>query len=480
LGWPANRQGERAPGADDRLPILPIPEGQNSKSVYLYYFFREGGANPSQPIPVTMANDVDALPGEQVEMWYYDESATPDPNSNQWRLMGMGTVTADGKSVVSNPGVGIPKFCCGASRIVGRTSGGTGDTGDNGGDGDGPNTSCPVNLASGNALVFRPRPFGISKFMSVNPNCQYRSKDPRLGLFGRGMSFTYDWFAEAAGSEAVRVTNPQGVRYLLSRDVDGVFRARDGRTRTIEMEVTPTATGRTLRMADGMRYEFDTVGRLTAVVDLGNNRTSFQLNAQGFPQSMTDAAGKVYQFDISGSPPTINRITDPAGRFIEFGYDGSRRLTSYQDQGGGVTLFEYDAASRINKKTDPRGAIEQIEYDAAGRATRELLPENGIQQFAYNVAGTTVTETRHTDENGNTTVYRFNGLGYVTQITDALGRVTRLELDSVTNLVKRKIDPAGRITQYTYNQRGDLIRVIDPANNVTLIEYDLLQKTRPY
>lgn len=457
----------------DRLPILPIPAGQESRSVYLYYFFREGGANPTQPIPVTMANDLDALPGEQVEMWYYDESATPDPNSNQWRLMGLGTVTPNGKSVVSNPGVGIPKFCCGATRLN-RNSGGA-STGATGGNGDppGPRTCSPVDLATGNALVFRPHAFGLSNLVPVNLNCRYRSTDPRVGLFGRGMSFTYDWFAEAAGSEAVQVTNPEGVRFLLSREADGVFRAHNGRSKAIEMEVTPTATGRTLRLANGMQYEFDPRGRLNAVKDLAGNRVTLQLDGIGFPQSLTDATGKLYPFERTGTPPLITKITDPAGRFIAFGYDASRRLTSYTDQGGGVTLFEYDAASRINKKTDPRGAIESIEYDAAGRTTRELLPENGIQQFAYTVAGSTVTETRHTDENGNVTVYRFNGLGYVTEITDALGRVTRLELDSVTNLVKRRTDPAGRITQYTYNQRGDLIRVIDPANNQTLIEYDL-------
>ena len=43
----------------DKLPIKPLPEGMNTRTVYLYYFFREGGANPSTPIPVTMANDLD-------------------------------------------------------------------------------------------------------------------------------------------------------------------------------------------------------------------------------------------------------------------------------------------------------------------------------------------------------------------------------------------------------------------------------------
>ncbi len=465
----------------DRLPILPIPAGQESRSVYLYYFFREGGANPTQPIPVTMANDLDALPGEKVEMWYYDESPTPDPNSNQWRLMGLGTVSADGKSVVSDPGVGIPKFCCGASRLVRRVAGLiTGAFGGNGtcpptaGSPPPPQTGSPVDLATGTALVFRPRPFGLSKLMPVNPNCQYRSTDPRLGVFGRGGSFTYDWFAEAAGSDAVRVVNPDGVAFMLSREADGVFRARNGRSMAIEMEVTPTAAGRTLRLVDGTQYEFNPSGQLTAITDLAGNRTTFQLDAQGFPLSMTDAASKVYSFDRQGSnPPAVTKITDPAGRFIAFGYDANRRLTSYTDQGEGVTTFEYDANNRINKKTDARGAIEQIEYDAASRTTRELLPEGGVQQFSYNVAGTIVTETRHTDENGNVTTYRWNGFGFLTEITDALGRVTRHDLDSATNVVRRRTDPAGRVTQYTYNQRGDLIRVIDPQNQQTLIEYDL-------
>ncbi len=327
-----------------------------------------------------MNNDVDALPGQQIEMWYYDESVTPDPNSNQWRVMGLGTVSADGKSVVSNPGVGIPKFCCGATFLP-RGDGGANDPGAEGGDGedpppmqspeentpappdldpepDQPQTPCPVDLASGNALVFRPRPFGISNFISVNPNCRYRSRDARVGLFGRGMSFTYDWFAVPAGPEAVRVSNPSGVRYLLSRDADNVFRARSGRKRAIEMEVTPTASGRTLKLVVGSRYEFNPDGNLLAMVDLHGNRVSFTLNALGFPTAMTDAGGKVYQFQTTGSPPIITRITDPAGRYIEMGYDASRRMSSYRDQGGGTTLLEYDANNRISRKTDPRGAVE--------------------------------------------------------------------------------------------------------------------------
>ena len=63
-------------------------------------------------------------------------------------------------------------------------------------------------------------------------------------------------------------------------------------------------------------------------MDGRGNRTSFTLNAQGFPVAMTDAAGKTYQFQLSGTGANTRmaRITDPAGRFVEFGYDTNQRL----------------------------------------------------------------------------------------------------------------------------------------------------------
>lgn len=259
---------------------------------------------------------------------------------------------------------------------------------------------------------------------------------------------------------------------MLSREADGVFRARNGRALAIEMEVTPTPTGRTLKLADKTQYEFDPRGRLTAVVDPNGNRITLQLDFLGYPVSLTDSTGAIYRFDRVGQPPLITRITDPQGRFIEFTYSGDR-LASYKDQGGGITAFEYGPGGQISKKTDPRGAVEQIEYDAAGHAIKETLPEGGVQQFAYSVAGSTITETRYTDENGNTATYRFNSLSYSVQKTDALGRTTKFERDPITNLIRRTTDPAGRVWQYSYNQRGDLIQLIDPEGNKTLTDYDL-------
>lgn len=73
-----------------------------------------------------MPNDTNMPPGTRMDMWFYDEGPTADPNGHQWKVYGQGTVSADGLSVIPDPGVGQPKFCCGggttAPGIISRVS----------------------------------------------------------------------------------------------------------------------------------------------------------------------------------------------------------------------------------------------------------------------------------------------------------------------------------------------------------------------
>ena len=102
----------------DRLPIPTLPPNVPAKQVYMFNFGKPGGGYPSRPIPIIMPNDSGSPPGTRMDMWYYDEGPTPDPTSHQWKVYGQGTVSADGKSVIPDPGVGQPKFCCGGAASV--------------------------------------------------------------------------------------------------------------------------------------------------------------------------------------------------------------------------------------------------------------------------------------------------------------------------------------------------------------------------
>jgi RHS repeat-associated protein len=490
----------------DRLPVKPLPDGVTTNSVYLYYFFKDGGANPTRPIPVTMNNDIGALPGEKINLWYFDESLTPNANSNQWRIMGTGTVTQDGKSIVSDPGVGIPKFCCGASFAQSNGGGPDDDGGPGGdggpdasddggpspdsgdGDGDGPDPDppeppnpCdgnPVDLTNGAGSVFEPRHFGIRSLSGVNLNCRYRSTSNRVGFFGRGTSFSYDWFAEQVGAQSIRVTTPKGARYLLSLQGDGMYRATTGKAGAIGIEAIPTTSGRTVRLKNGTAYDFNSRGQLIARRSKAGNAVQFALDSNGFVRSITDATGHVYTIETTTIRigrvifTVATKMVDSLGRSQSFAYDTQARLTAVTDTAGNAWNYEYDTAGRVSKKTDARGAITQYTYDANGRTTQETLSDGSIYQFAYTLVGNTVTETRVTNPNGNVTTYRFNGQGYTARRIDALGRIFKLDIDYATNFLTDTVDPIGRVTRYTYDSHGNRTSVVDPEGNTTIVEYD--------
>ena len=455
----------------DRLPIRPLPAGVNTRTVYLYYFFRAGGATPSTPIPVTMNNDVGALPGEKADLWYYDESPTLDPNSNQWRIMGQGTVSEDGRSIVSDPGVGIPKFCCGASFASPPPP-----PPPPAGDGCGAKAGNPVDLGSGIGSVFDDHGLGLNGLFPVRISCRYNSMTANVGPFGRGTLSNYDWQARFS-TQAITLITPDGIRYNLALDTDGAYRATPGRAGGYGIEARLEGGLIQVRLKDGTRYEFPPSGaanqRLTAMVDPNGNRITLSRDGSrggaGRITVLTDARGRLYQFGYSGN--LITRIVDPLGRTMGFAYDGNSRLIEVTDPLGQKTRYAYDANHRVIEKTDPRGAITQYAYDDAGRTIEEVLPDGGTYRFAYVASGGTVTETRMTDPLGNVTVYRWNGQGYEIRRTDALGRVFGKSVDYAKNLLLSETDPLGRVTRYTYDSNGNRTSIKDAEGNITLIEY---------
>ncbi|MGH6690375.1 MAG: IPT/TIG domain-containing protein, partial [Gammaproteobacteria bacterium] len=92
----------------DALPVPPPPGV--TRSLYQVFFGTPMGGLPSAPLPVTVPNDQDLEPGEKAEIWYYDAAPVPGVPAG-WRLAGLGTVSADGSRIVSDPGVGLSRFC---------------------------------------------------------------------------------------------------------------------------------------------------------------------------------------------------------------------------------------------------------------------------------------------------------------------------------------------------------------------------------
>src|SRR5262249_23698367 len=97
---------ERVP--PHRLPRPPAP--RRTRPLFPLFFWPPMGGVPSAPLPVTLPNDLRLNPGDKAQLWYYDAAPLPGVAA-EWRLAGTGTVSADGQTIVSDPGVGIARFC---------------------------------------------------------------------------------------------------------------------------------------------------------------------------------------------------------------------------------------------------------------------------------------------------------------------------------------------------------------------------------
>ena len=465
----------------DRTPLPPVPTGVSARALYLFSFGKVGGGTPTGNIPINTPNDVDGLPGEKIDLYFFNEA--PDGSApNAWEKYGTGTISQDGRRVLTdvNPSTGqpygIPRFCCGArvngpppptNKPGGGASGGGGDAGQGAGE--------PVDTATGF--------FYLTKTDLVLPGIvplvitrTYRTNLTNTGPFGLGSSAEYDRFLQPppnGSPDALLLFSPGNRQDLLARQPDGSF--RNFTSPALQGAVVTVAGGlRTLRFKDGSTWQFRTSdGLLVAQSDRNGNTLSITRDAQGRVTALTEPRGRQLTFSYTGTNLRIDQITDPLGRTVRYTYDAQGRLERVTDPAGGLTQYTYDANHRLLTITDPRNiTFLTNEFDAQGRVSRQTQADGGVFTFEYAVSGGFITSTKVTDPRGNATTSRFNSAGYLIQQTDALGQTTSFERQPGTNLLLSTTDPLGRVTRFTYDASGNVTSVTDPLNNTRTFTYD--------
>src|SRR5262249_36303612 len=145
-----------------------------------------------------------------------------------------------------------------------------------------------------------------------------------------------------------------------------------------------------------------------------------------------------------------------------------------------------DALNRLTSITDPRNVmVIQKTYNSAGRVASEMFPDTGMRTYTYTTANvddpaSNVLQTAVTDQRGNTTTYRFNVQGQITDVTDADGQVTVFGYDPQTGRLLSRAgsaicaacgDPAAGGVTYQYDAQGRLTKVTDALNHPTTYTY---------
>jgi RHS repeat-associated protein len=478
----------------DALPVPPpeFPTG----SLYQVFFGTPMGGLPSQPLPISLPNDQHLEPGERAEIWYYDAAPLPGAVAG-WRLAGDATVSADGTRAVSDPGVGLARFCgvCGIACIKRKATGQPNVrlNGVRGGD--------PVDLATG-LLVLGKTDLALPGRVPAFLHRVYNAVDPFGGVAGFELSTGPGWTLSADvvlledGPDARLLVMPGNARVRLARAGDGTF----------TNETTPELAGAILHadpdgghrlvFKDGGTWRFRSGwlarGHFTVLPGLGllveqrdrhGNVLTIDRDVFGAVASIAEPAGRTLTFTTAqldtADPMSVRLVTvlDPLGRVVRYGYDEQRRLATVTDAAGGVVRYAYDTAGRIRSVTDPRGITYLTnEYDAAGRVIRQIQADGGLWRFEYDGPVHAHTRVTVTDPGGGVTTHAFSA-GRPVETVDALGQVIRYEHDGAGR-VARVVDPLGRTVAFAHDARGNLTQLTDPLDHARTVAYDDADRPR--
>ncbi|WP_423176163.1 RHS repeat-associated core domain-containing protein [Stenotrophomonas maltophilia group sp. CASM10] len=230
--------------------------------------------------------------------------------------------------------------------------------------------------------------------------------------------------------------------------------------------------GGTLRRT--LARTFNTLGQLTALKDAGNHATGFAYDANGNPQTVTDALQRVtsQQYDplnrlaqtlqdVGGVAAEIRsqynaldqvtQVTDPKGLHTTYAYNGFGDLTGQVSPDSGASSFTVDAAGNRKTATDARGVTATYHYDALNRLIGIAYPDPNLDVgYSYDVAPTACAADERFAKGRVGQVLHANGSTQYCH--DRFGQVTRKvqTINGVTSTLRYAYSKSGRLTALTY------------------------------
>ena len=510
------------------VPSPPVP----TKEHYQLYFGTPMGGVPSQPIPVTVPNVAELAPGAKGEIWYFDGS--PMGGVGEWKLAGTGTVSADGATITTDPGQGIPRFCgkCGlfAEACPPIPEGPPPPD---------PCTSCPCDSASAEPIEYysgheKPRLGGlhcggrtpIEAGLSYSPVDAFQLRSGLEGAVGQGWVLDYDIVLAHRSAKNKRILLPPNIRIDFTQQPDGSYTSASA---SYQGAVLRLAGGSTdvweLTYKDGRIWRFGqsdlgtlAASFLTAMVDPQGNTTQITRRAD-HKITAIGSTERAHSYSY-GADNLVDKISDPAGREMRFTYNAQRRIETMTNADGGVTKYTYvddtefpaspvctqgTDGLRIKSITYPGIATPTENFHGSSRRVLKQTSRLGESRFAYQVTGACITNisdpnkictancptedtwdnfqagwrfhggqvvaTRHIEPSGKETLRRFSAKGIILEKSDPDGVQSKKVLNA-QNQVVSDTDVMGRVSKYAYDAAGNVISQQDPLGRITDTQYD--------
>lgn len=225
------------------------------------------------------------------------------------------------------------------------------------------------------------------------------------------------------------------------------------------------------------RYAFNTYGDQTHVTDPEGRTTVTVFDKAGRGTSMSSPSytrpggtavtpTATITYDDAGRP---TNLTDALGQTRVNTYDALGNLVRVTDPPAttgataGRTDFTYTLNGELLSQTSPAGARVAATYDDLGRQITTSVIDRYptlvtlVGHATYDDAGNLISEQR---PSGDTAEAEVNTFGEITELTDALGKITEFGYD-LAGRQTTVTDPLGNQTATTYDLAGRLTAITD-------------------
>ncbi|HST68755.1 MAG TPA: RHS repeat-associated core domain-containing protein [Solirubrobacterales bacterium] len=234
--------------------------------------------------------------------------------------------------------------------------------------------------------------------------------------------------------------------------------------------------------ATQIEYGFAPSGALQSVTDRNGNETTLSYTEAGKLKTIEDPSGRKITLSYNGEG-LVEKAEDPMGHLVQYGYEGKELASvTMQGEEEPRWQYDYDGSHRMTTMIDGRGGEVENEYDAEGRVLSQTDPAGRTLNFLYdgfhtryaNEGTGAITDIWFNSNNQPTSITR----GYGTE--DAT--TERFTYDDSGRQLSRT-DGNGHATAYTYNAAGDRTSVTDAEENKTEWAYnathDVISETTP-
>jgi RHS repeat-associated protein len=358
---------------------------------------------------------------------------------------------------------------------------------------------APINVTNGNMYLQQTdyRLPGIGEQIDVTRT--YNSSSQSIGLFGRGWSTAYDESVKVFGGLVMQLTLRDGRAVYFTRESTSAAFTVVEQDFHDQLSQNPDGSF-TLAFKDGRSHQFNAAGKLISLADRNGNQTPLTYGAGNRLSSITNPFGRVLDVTTDTNGQVLS-IADSLGTVATYVYGADHELLSvtYADNSRFQFAYGYSPDLVLLSVTDALGnVVESHTYDWMGRALTSEK-QDGVERVTLNYVSD--VETDVTDALGRVTKYfldKTKGRNLVTRVegmcscgggsgsqvqtweydaqfnvltkTDALGRTKTYTYDGSGNRLT-ETDAKGTVT-YTYNQLGEVLTFTDQLGGVTTFTYD--------